>query len=116
MLRGGVSHDVLRPQVEALFQVKGRHKRGLGQPHMHCSGLGAPLREREVINWLMWQMGSAPFMGGGFGHFYRYAPVHIEYAINRYSMETKRLLDVLDKQLDDKDNSLLLPYWGPPSL
>ncbi|MBN2629969.1 MAG: glutathione-dependent disulfide-bond oxidoreductase [Rhodobacteraceae bacterium] len=53
----------------------------------------------EVINWLMWQMGSAPFLGGGFGHFYAYAPEKYEYPINRYAMETKRQLDVLDKQL-----------------
>jgi len=53
----------------------------------------------ETMNWLMWQMGSAPFLGGGFGHFYTYAPVKIEYAINRYAMETKRLLHVLDTQL-----------------
>lgn len=60
-----------------------------------------PLRA-ECISWLMWQMGSAPFIGGGFGHFYHYAPVKIEYGIDRYSMETKRLLDVLDKQLAGK--------------
>jgi len=53
----------------------------------------------ECLSWLMWQMGSAPFIGGGFGHFYVYAPIKIEYAINRYAMETKRLLDVLDKHL-----------------
>jgi GST-like protein len=53
----------------------------------------------EVLNWLMWQMGSAPFIGGGFGHFYAYAPVKIEYAINRYAMETKRLLDVANRRL-----------------
>ncbi len=53
----------------------------------------------EVLNWLMWQMGSAPFVGGGFGHFYAYAPEKIEYAINRYAMETKRQLDVLDRRL-----------------
>ncbi len=53
----------------------------------------------ETFNWLNWQMGSAPFIGGGFGHFYQYAPVKIEYAINRYAMETKRLLDVADKRL-----------------
>ena len=52
-----------------------------------------------VINWLMWQMGSAPYLGGGFGHFYAYAPIKIEYAINRFTMETKRLLHVLDTQL-----------------
>jgi GST-like protein len=52
-----------------------------------------------TMNWLMWQMGSAPFLGGGFGHFYKYAPVKIEYAINRYAMEAKRLLHVLDTHL-----------------
>src|SRR5579862_9744554 len=53
----------------------------------------------ECLSWLMWQMGSTPYVGGGFGHFYAYAPVKIEYAIDRFTMETKRLLDVLDKQL-----------------
>ena len=53
----------------------------------------------ETLNWLMWQMGSAPFVGGGFGHFYAYAPFKIEYAINRYAMEAKRQLHVLDTQL-----------------
>ncbi len=53
----------------------------------------------EVLNWLFWQMGSAPFLGGGFGHFYAYAPEKYEYPINRYAMETKRQLDVLDQQL-----------------
>lgn len=53
----------------------------------------------ETICWLMWQMGSAPFIGGGYGHFYHYAPVKIEYAINRYAMETKRLFDVANNRL-----------------
>jgi len=53
----------------------------------------------EVMSWLFWQMGSAPFLGGGFGHFYAYAPEKFEYPINRYTMEVKRQLDVLDKQL-----------------
>ncbi|MBE1287117.1 MAG: glutathione-dependent disulfide-bond oxidoreductase [Alteromonadaceae bacterium] len=53
----------------------------------------------ETLNWLFWQMGSAPFLGGGFGHFYAYAPEKYEYPINRYAMEVKRQLDVLDKQL-----------------
>jgi GST-like protein len=52
-----------------------------------------------VMNWLMWQAGSAPYLGGGFGHFYAYAPIKIEYAINRFTMEAKRLLHVLDTQL-----------------
>lgn len=57
-------------------------------------------RQRATtINWLMWQMGSAPFLGGGFGHFYAYAPIKIEYAINRYAMEAKRQLHVLDTHL-----------------
>jgi GST-like protein len=51
------------------------------------------------MNWLFWQMGSAPFVGGGFGHFYAYAPEKFEYPINRYAMETKRQLDVLDRRL-----------------
>lgn len=53
----------------------------------------------ECFNWLMWQMGSAPMLGGGFGHFYAYAPEKFEYPINRYAMEVKRQLDVLDKRL-----------------
>ncbi len=53
----------------------------------------------ECFSWLFWQMGSAPYLGGGFGHFYAYAPAKIEYAIDRFAMETKRLLDVLDKRL-----------------
>jgi GST-like protein len=53
----------------------------------------------ECLSWLFWQMGSAPFLGGGFGHFYAYAPMKIEYAINRYAMEVKRQLDVLNRHL-----------------
>ena len=60
-----------------------------------------PVARTETINWLFWQMGSAPFLGGGFGHFYHYAPEKIEYAINRYAMEVKRQLDVLDRHLAD---------------
>ena len=55
----------------------------------------------EVLSWLFWQVGSAPFIGGGFGHFYAYAPEKYEYAINRYSMETKRLFDVANNRLKD---------------
>ena len=62
--------------------------------------LPATVPERtETLNWLFWQMGSAPFVGGGFGHFYAYAPEKLEYPINRYAMEAKRQLDVLDRQL-----------------
>ncbi|OAE49805.1 glutathione-dependent disulfide-bond oxidoreductase [Agrobacterium tumefaciens] len=53
----------------------------------------------QALNWLFWQMGSAPFLGGGFGHFYAYAPIKIKYAIDRYAMEVKRQLDVLDRHL-----------------
>ena len=55
----------------------------------------------ECLSWLFWQMGSAPYLGGGFGHFYAYAPTKIEYAIDRFAMEVKRQLDVLDKRLSD---------------
>jgi GSH-dependent disulfide-bond oxidoreductase len=57
----------------------------------------------ECLSWLFWQMGSAPFLGGGFGHFYAYAPTKIEYAIDRYAMEVKRQLDVLDRHLADHE-------------
>jgi len=61
-------------------------------------------RERaECLSWLFWQMGSAPYLGGGFGHFYAYAPSKIEYAIDRYAMEVKRQLDVLDRRLADNE-------------
>lgn len=59
----------------------------------------AGARRAECLSWLFWQMGSAPFLGGGFGHFYAYAPAKIEYAIDRYAMEVKRQLDVLDQRL-----------------
>jgi GST-like protein len=57
----------------------------------------------EVMNWLFWQTGAAPFVGGGFGHFFHYAPTKLEYPIDRYTMETKRQLDVLDQQLAAND-------------
>lgn len=57
----------------------------------------------ECLNWLFWQMGAAPFLGGGFGHFYAYAPVKIKYAIDRYTMEAKRQLDVLDRELGKRE-------------
>lgn len=61
------------------------------------------VKRAQTMNWLFWQMGSAPFLGGGFGHFYAYAPEKLEYAINRYAMETKRQLDVLDKHLANNE-------------
>ncbi len=80
----------------------------------------------ETLSWLFWQMGSAPFLGGGFGHFYAYAPVKIEYAINRYAMETKRQLDVLDRHLAEntymagKDYTIadmaIWPWYGSLAL
>ncbi len=62
-----------------------------------------PAARAECLSWLFWQVGSAPFLGGGFGHFYAYAPVKIEYAINRFAMEAKRQLDVLDKRLAEHE-------------
>ena len=76
----------------------------------------------ETFNWLMWQMGSAPFLGGGFGHFYAYAPEKFEYPINRYAMEVKRQMDVLDRHLADNEflagdtytiaDMAVLPWYG----
>ncbi|MEP6356724.1 MAG: glutathione-dependent disulfide-bond oxidoreductase [Hyphomicrobiales bacterium] len=60
-----------------------------------------PAQRAECLSWLFWQMGSAPYLGGGFGHFYNYAPMKIEYPINRFAMEVKRQLDVLDHRLAD---------------
>jgi len=60
---------------------------------------GDPAKRPELLSWLFWQMGSAPYLGGGFGHFYGYAPFKMEYPIDRYAMETKRQLDVLDRHL-----------------
>jgi len=60
-----------------------------------------PAKRTECLSWLFWQMGSAPYLGGGFGHFYAYAPTKMAYPIDRFTMETKRQLDVLDRQLAD---------------
>ncbi|CDN55748.1 Glutathione S-transferase [Neorhizobium galegae bv. officinalis bv. officinalis str. HAMBI 1141] len=62
-----------------------------------------PAKRAECLSWLFWQMGSAPYLGGGFGHFYAYAPTKIEYAIDRFAMETKRQLDVLDRRLAESE-------------
>ena len=67
-----------------------------------------PAARAECLSWLMWQMGSAPYLGGGFGHFYAYAPTKIEYAIDRFAMEVKRQLDVLDRRLAESE------YLGGP--
>ncbi|MBU2408755.1 MAG: glutathione S-transferase C-terminal domain-containing protein, partial [Gammaproteobacteria bacterium] len=58
-------------------------------------------RRAECLSWLFWQMGAGPYLGGGFGHFYAYAPTKIEYAIDRFAMEVKRQLDVLDRRLSE---------------
>lgn len=81
-----------------------------------------PAARTEAISWLMWQMGSGPYLGGGFGHFYAYAPEKYEYPINRFSMEVKRQLDVLDRHLAEneyfagKDYSIadmaIWPWYG----
>jgi len=68
-----------------------------------------PAGRTETLNWLFWQMGAAPYLGGGFGHFYAYAPEKIEYAINRFTMEAKRQLDVLEQRLSQS------PYLGGDS-
>ena len=85
-----------------------------------------PARRTEALNWLFWQMGSAPFLGGGFGHFYVYAPVRIQYAIDRYAMETKRQYDVLDRHFAEhrfaagEDYSIadmaIWPWYGAVAL
>ena len=70
----------------------------------HGQFLPADLSARaECISWVFWQMGSAPFLGGGFGHFYAYAPERLEYPINRFTMEVKRQLDVLDRNLTERE-------------
>ena len=81
-----------------------------------------PASRAECLSWLFWQMGSAPYVGGGFGHFYAYAPVKIEYAIDRFAMETKRQLDVLNRRLADHGyiagntytiaDIAILPWYG----
>lgn len=63
----------------------------------------APAPRTECLSWLFWQVGSAPYVGGGFGHFYSYAPEKIEYCIDRFTLETKRQLDVLDRQLAERE-------------
>ncbi len=79
-------------------------------------------KRTETLNWLFWQMGSAPYLGGGFGHFYAYAPYKMEYPINRFTMEVKRQMDVLDKRLADNEylagdeytiaDMAVMPWYG----
>lgn len=81
-----------------------------------------PVQRAEVMSWLFWQVGSGPYLGGGFGHFYSYAPEKWEYPIDRFAMETKRQLDVLDKNLADRKyiageeysiaDMAILPWYG----
>ncbi|PZO94145.1 glutathione-dependent disulfide-bond oxidoreductase [Streptococcus halichoeri] len=73
-----------------LWHIAKKHQAFLGE---------TPQEQSEVLNWLFWQTGAAPFLGGGFGHFFKYAPEKLEYPINRYTMETKRQLDLLDQLL-----------------
>lgn len=85
-----------------------------------------PAKRTECLSWLFWQMGASPYLGGGFGHFYKYAPVKIEYCIDRFTMEVKRQLDVLDRQLADnrfiagKDYTIadiaIWPWYGQLAL
>ncbi len=85
-----------------------------------------PAARTEALNWLFWQMGSAPFVGGGFGHFFVYAPVRIQYAIDRYAMETKRQFDVLDRHFAEHRfaagdeygiaDMAIFPWYGAISL
>jgi len=70
---------------------------------LHLAEKFGAFTRAEVLSWLFWQVGSAPFIGGGFGHFYAYAPEKFEYPINRYAMETKRLFDVADKRLSQSE-------------
>lgn len=74
-----------------------------------------PAGRTEALNWLFWQMGSAPYLGGGFGHFYAYAPTKIEYAIDRFAMEAKRQLDVLDRRLAESRYLGARPTPSPTS-
>ncbi|MFY0623028.1 MAG: glutathione-dependent disulfide-bond oxidoreductase [Pelagimonas sp.] len=83
---------------------------------------GAPEKRAELLSWVMWQMGSAPYLGGGFGHFYAYAPYPMEYPIDRFAMEVKRQMDVLDRHLAENQFMLgedytiadmaIFPWYG----
>ena len=80
-----------------------------------------PTQRAECLSWLMWQMGAGPFLGGGFGHFYAYAPEKLEYPIDRYAMEVKRQLDLLDKNLANRrylsgDDTTLLIWLAIPGM
>lgn len=89
--------DRSRPEPVRLFE-SGAILLHLGEKFGEFLPAGGPQRA-ETLSWLFWQMGSAPFLGGGFGHFFAYAPTKMQYPIDRYAMEAKRLFDVLDRQL-----------------
>lgn len=75
----------------------------LAEKFQHFMPLALGAERTECLTWVMWQMGSAPYLGGGFGHFYKYAPEPMQYPIDRFTMEVKRQLDLLDKQLAKQD-------------
>ncbi len=87
-------------QPVRIFEIR-RNSSVLGREVREIHSLDMPGR-MQCLSWLFWQMGSAPYLGGGFAHFYRYAPVKLEYPIDRYTMEVKRQLDVLDRWLADR--------------
>ena len=83
--------------------VRVRRDPGAPRRKIRCVPADRTAARAECLSWLFWQMGSAPFLGGGFGHFYAYAPTKIEYAIDRFAMEVKRQLDVLDRRLAESE-------------
>ena len=90
-------------RAEADPGVRDRRDPGVSRREVRGVPADRTRARAECLSWLFWQMGSTPYVGGGFGHFYAYAPIKIEYAIDRFAMETKRLLDVLDKRLADNE-------------
>ena len=111
-------------KIPALMDRSGPSRRGCSNPARSCSTSrtnSAPSCRRSAasaprrLSWLFWQMGQRPYLGGGFGHFYAYAPIKIKYAIDRFAMEVKRQLDVLDRQLAEHDiwpaTSIRSPTW-----
>ena len=95
----------LHPYIRQVYDAFGAQRMFWGSDlsRLPCSYRQGVTYFTEALSWLMWQMGSAPFLGGGFGHFFAYAPEKYEYPINRYTMEVKRQLDVLDRHLADNE-------------